>query len=909
MAVAALTLVSCQKEVNHESIDGDGIEVTLVAGNPITRTVLGEDGETPYWKDGDALSVTNGTSTNVEFTENSIAEGETAAIATFAGKVSAAGDFYAVYPHTGTVTEGKGPRVTIPTEQHPTATSFDGAADIMVSKKFSVNATTSTTIDNLQFARCGAILKIVFSGKASAQQTLLADQHPINVSLTAKEDLVGNVLFDYETGTASIFSTPSKTVSAAYTTSTQYAINGTNATYLVVVPTTLTETLTVAATTENYEISRTLSLPEGGIELEAGKVYTFNVKLGSNSISEATPAQELPWTHEFSWHNSTSETNYTTDIDEKSGGEFVSGSYVYGAKEAGAIRIGNGSNPGSVTSKLLNLSGAFVVTVSAKAYNTSDNSKITVSVGDVTKTAPSTLSSNYVDYEFEFAAGDGTAKSPIVIGTDVKRAIITSVAVATSTPKVEAPTFSPAAGAVEANTTVTISCATEGATIHYTTDGSDPTLESATGTTVTIDAAKTIKAFAVKEGCRDSEIASASYTIIGAAESLPYNNLLLNSHDGFTFNIVSAGGLNSVWYDSSYGLTANGNNCTSSIEAYAESPLIDLSSVADAMLKFSHAVNYFADVATAKTQATLQIREKDKDWQSITIPTYPESLSNSFVSAEINLADYAGKIIQFRFKYIATTSNPGRWQIKNLSVTEVVPPAHEITVNGAVSPLTVVLDGDATKTTKLTISSNYTWSVKSTTGLNTAFTYSKDSDTQITVTPASDNTTGSAKTGIGTMVLTDGTVDFSITFDQANKLGGYFEVDFENESYSDWTFTNCESLQTGSITAHSGTYYGTTGGKASGSIQTKNIVVSPVSLSCYVSKQSTNTTSSTWYIQVSSDGSNWTNVKTQSATSMSKGEWVEFSADLTSYNDVYVRVYYSGSTAVRNIDDLILSFN
>lgn len=139
--------------------------------------------------------------------------------------------------------------------------------------------------------------------------------------------------------------------------------------------------------------------------------------------------------------------------------------------------------------------------------------------------------------------------------------------------------------------------------------------------------------------------------------------------------------------------------------------------------------------------------------------------------------------------------------------------------------------------------------------------------------------------------------------------GGNFVIDFESaaNTYSDWTFNNMESYQTGSITAHNGTYYGTTGGKATSSIQTSTVIENPTSLTCYISKQSTNTTSSTWYIQVSSDGSTWTNVTSRSATDMAKGEWKEFTANLSEYSNVYVRVYYSGSTAVRNIDDLTLT--
>ena len=79
---------------------------------------------------------------------------------------------------------------------------------------------------------------------------------------------------------------------------------------------------------------------------------------------------------------------------------------------------------------------------------------------------------------------------------------------------VAAPTFSVPAGAVAEGTEITISCATEGATIYYTTDGTNPTAASTVySTPVVINEALTIKALAVKEGMDDSAIATAEYTI------------------------------------------------------------------------------------------------------------------------------------------------------------------------------------------------------------------------------------------------------------------------------------------------------------------------------------------------------------------------------------------------------------
>ena len=79
---------------------------------------------------------------------------------------------------------------------------------------------------------------------------------------------------------------------------------------------------------------------------------------------------------------------------------------------------------------------------------------------------------------------------------------------------VETPVFTPAAGAVKAGTVVTIATATEGASIYYTIDGTEPTAESKLYTEgITVSEAMTIKAIAVKEGMLNSEVATAIYTM------------------------------------------------------------------------------------------------------------------------------------------------------------------------------------------------------------------------------------------------------------------------------------------------------------------------------------------------------------------------------------------------------------
>lgn len=71
-------------------------------------------------------------------------------------------------------------------------------------------------------------------------------------------------------------------------------------------------------------------------------------------------------------------------------------------------------------------------------------------------------------------------------------------------------TFSESSGTV----TATLTCATSGATIHYTTDGTDPTPSSATYTSpITVTEGQTIKAIAVKDGYWDDSVV-ASQTVL-----------------------------------------------------------------------------------------------------------------------------------------------------------------------------------------------------------------------------------------------------------------------------------------------------------------------------------------------------------------------------------------------------------
>ncbi len=118
-----------------------------------------------------------------------------------------------------------------------------------------------------------------------------------------------------------------------------------------------------------------------------------------------------------------------------------------------------------------------------------------------------------------------------------------------STSQVQPPTFSPAAGTYSGPQSVTLSDATSGATIHYTTDGTTPTSSSPTySAALAVAAMTTITAMATKSGSTDSAVASATFTIeTGGGLAGPTS---------FTANAVASTQINLAWVNPGGGVTA-----------------------------------------------------------------------------------------------------------------------------------------------------------------------------------------------------------------------------------------------------------------------------------------------------------------------------------------------------------------
>ena len=127
-----------------------------------------------------------------------------------------------------------------------------------------------------------------------------------------------------------------------------------------------------------------------------------------------------------------------------------------------------------------------------------------------------------------------------------------------------APTFSPAAGTYTSTQSVTISDATTGATIYYTTNGTTPTTSSSVySAPITVSATETLKAIAVESGYTNSQAASASYTISAGLPAPTFSPAAgtYTSAQSVTISDATAG--TTIYY------TTNGTTPTTSSSMYS----------------------------------------------------------------------------------------------------------------------------------------------------------------------------------------------------------------------------------------------------------------------------------------------------------------------------------------------------
>jgi len=186
---------------------------------------------------------------------------------------------------------------------------------------------------------------------------------------------------------------------------------------------------------------------------------------------------------------------------------------TYGQSAAFTATVtGNGTSTVPTGSVIFSVDGVTAATVALSGTGSATYSASTLAVGT------HTILANYGGSS-SFSASSGTLTETI------------------SQAQASAPAFSPAVGSYSTSQTVTLSDATSGATIHYTTDGSTPTASSATYTApITVSSTETINAIAVASGYVNSVVATATYTVTGTPVILGVSPVSAQAAQSFTIS-------------------------------------------------------------------------------------------------------------------------------------------------------------------------------------------------------------------------------------------------------------------------------------------------------------------------------------------------------------------------------------
>lgn len=167
----------------------------------------------------------------------------------------------------------------------------------------------------------------------------------------------------------------------------------------------------------------------------------------------------------------------------------------------------------------------------------------------------------------------------------------------TPPPLVAPVSFNPGSSSFITNVSVSLATSTIGATIHYTLDGTDPTMASAVYTEpIVVSASSTIRALATLAGAEDSPITSATYTkelpTVAPVTIVPGDGVYANPQDVVLSTTTSGATI-------SY--TLDGSDPTSSIKTYTFPLLVGSTTTVRAIARRA------GFLSSPITQATLTI--------------------------------------------------------------------------------------------------------------------------------------------------------------------------------------------------------------------------------------------------------------------------------------------------------------
>ena len=237
------------------------------------------------------------------------------------------------------------------------------------------------------------------------------------------------------------------------------------------------------------------------------------------AIADVTGGASIYYTTDGSTPSASHGTLYTGPVP-------VSGDGTTATFQAIAVKSGKSPSNISTSSYTIDYGSLWapVFTPTAGTYSTdqsvsisdqSSGATIHYTTDGSTPTAASSVYSSPIP-----VTGDGASVTVKAVATESghKDSQVSAATYAINYAAVSIPNFDPAPGVYVGGLNVTISCATSGVTIYYTTDGSLPTTSSTVYTgpihISSLLGTTTIRAVAVKSGGGSSQPAKGAYTIV-----------------------------------------------------------------------------------------------------------------------------------------------------------------------------------------------------------------------------------------------------------------------------------------------------------------------------------------------------------------------------------------------------------
>ena len=281
-----------------------------------------------------------------------------------------------------------------------------------------------------------------------------------------------------------------------------------------------------------FDYANTLTMPAGGATYyavfanveEGSELQDKELEITISNFTEITTSYDTKYTHTYS----VAASSGNTDVNVEALGVYNNSNGIQMNKGKGTYIKNTDALPGYIKQIKMTWTATGknspTLYANANAVASTSSTNLGTQANDETEqiiniTNPATANYKYFYFDGTTVTGACYMSSlKITYAVEVDATVRTNYATDCNTvlPVCETPTFNIEEGEYTVVKNVTIETATEGATIYYTTDGSNPATSETKqiySSAVRVDHTLTLKAVAVKENYVNSTVKSAEYTI------------------------------------------------------------------------------------------------------------------------------------------------------------------------------------------------------------------------------------------------------------------------------------------------------------------------------------------------------------------------------------------------------------